>query len=423
MARVLVLGATGFIGRHVVAALERAGHEVIRGVRQPPAGAGERYVAIDYLHDHDAALWVPRVSDVDAVVNAVGILRERGDIRFEALHIRAPAALFRACLQAGVRRVVQISALGADEEARSGYHRSKKAADDVLTALPISSAIVQPSLVYGGDGTSARLFTTMAALPLIPLPGEGRQRVQPVHVDDVAALVVRLVGPAAHVTGRIAAVGARAITMREWLAMLRAGMQLPPARFLRMPRMVVVLGAALGNLFPQALLDSETLAMLERGNTASPENMTAILGRAPRDPSSFIDAQFARPIATAAKLRWLLPVLRAAVAALWIATGIVSLGVYPVEASYALLARTGITGTAAVVALYGAALLDLALGIGVYVVRRRRWLWRVQIALVLAYTAIMTIKLPEYWLHPYGPLTKNLPLLAALLLLHELEEQ
>jgi hypothetical protein len=68
-------------------------------------------------------------------------------------------------------------------------------------------------------------------------------------------------------------------------------------------------------------------------------------------------------------------------------------------------------------ALYGAALLDLALGLGILLLQRRRWLWIAQIVLMLGYTAIITWRLPEYWLHPFGPILKNLPLLAALGLL------
>jgi hypothetical protein len=105
----------------------------------------------------------------------------------------------------------------------------------------------------------------------------------------------------------------------------------------------------------------------------------------------------------------------------WIATAIVSFGVYPVEDSYALLARVGLTGTAAAVALYGAAALDLAFGIGILVLEDRRWLWRAQIALIVGYSVIIAIFLPEQWLHPYGPMLKNLPMLAAILLLHELD--
>jgi hypothetical protein len=161
--------------------------------------------------------------------------------------------------------------------------------------------------------------------------------------------------------------------------------------------------------------------MLLRGNVASAAGISAVLGRAPRPVESFIDERAAPAIANEARLGWLLPLLRYAVAIVWIVTGVVSLGVYPVAGSYALLARVGLTGAAASIALYGAALLDLAFGVGSLALRRRRWLWRAQMLVIVGYTAIISFCLPEFWLHPYGPLTKNLPMLAGILALHELE--
>jgi hypothetical protein len=102
-------------------------------------------------------------------------------------------------------------------------------------------------------------------------------------------------------------------------------------------------------------------------------------------------------------------------------TGIVSLGIYPVEQSYELLARTGVPAALRPLALYGAALLDLAFGVATLALRSARWLWLAQIALIAAYTVIISVRLPEYWLHPYGPILKNLPMLALLLLLFVLD--
>ena len=87
-----------------------------------------------------------------------------------------------------------------------------------------------------------------------------------------------------------------------------------------------------------------------------------------------------------------------------------------------MLERVGLTGAFATAALYGAALFDIALGFAT-LLKPRRLLWKVQIALILAYTAIITVFLPELWLHPFGPVVKNLPMLAALVLLHELDEE
>jgi hypothetical protein len=138
-----------------------------------------------------------------------------------------------------------------------------------------------------------------------------------------------------------------------------------------------------------------------------------------------LPAQVGSPgsVADWARLNWLLPLMRFAVATVWIVTGILSLGIYPVDASYALLARVGLAGWAATVALYGAALLDLVLGIATLVLRRRIGLWRLQMAIIVGYTLIITFALPEFWLHPFGPVLKNVPLLAAIVLLHALERR
>jgi hypothetical protein len=122
-------------------------------------------------------------------------------------------------------------------------------------------------------------------------------------------------------------------------------------------------------------------------------------------------------------LGWALPALRLALAALWIWTAVVSFGLYPVQQSYELLARVGLHGAVATVALYGAAALDLALGL-LTLAAPARWrpaVWLAQLALVAGYTLLITVFLPEYWLHPYGPVSKNLPIMAAIALLWGLE--
>lgn len=422
---VLLTGSSGFIGRHLAQALFMAGHEVVCAVRNPVAAADQRfrYIAADFSRDLEAAIWLPRLAGIDVVINAVGIIREQGTQSFEALHRQAPCALFSACLAAGVRRVIQVSALGADEAAASRYHLSKKAADDYLASLPLPSAIVQPSLVYGPDGASARLFATLASLPLIPLPGQGSQAIQPVHIDDVTAAIVTLAGLPLTGSARMPLVGPAPLTLRQFLEKLRWQMRLGQAHFLPVPMQLVKLAARFGSLMPASLLDSDTLYMLERGNTASASALAALLQRAPMPVEQFIGVADISQVRLQARLHWLLPLLRWSIAAVWIVTGIVSLGLYPVADSYALLARVGISGWLAPVMLFGAAIMDLALGMAILLMKRRRWLWCAQLAIILFYTAIISWRLPEFWRHPYGPLLKNLPMLAAIWLLLELEER
>ena len=104
---VLLLGADGFLGRHLQIALETAGHTVRRGVHRPVRRADE--IAVDYARDVDPDAWRGRLNGVDAVINTVGILREGRGRRFDAIHDQAPRALFAACREAGVRRVIQVS--------------------------------------------------------------------------------------------------------------------------------------------------------------------------------------------------------------------------------------------------------------------------------------------------------------------------
>ena len=173
--RILLTGATGFIGGHLAGALRAAGHRVLEVRRRATDPAN--HIEADFARDVNAAFWRDKLAGVDCVINAVGILREHGEQTFERIHTRAPRALFEACAQSGVRRIIQISALGADD-GTSGYFRSKHEADLYLATLTLDWTIVQPSVVYGPGGTSARLFTMLASLPLIPLPGEGRQALE-----------------------------------------------------------------------------------------------------------------------------------------------------------------------------------------------------------------------------------------------------
>jgi hypothetical protein len=228
--------------------------------------------------------------------------------------------------------------------------------------------------------------------------------VQPIHIDDLTEVIVKLISVPMKI--RLQAVGPREISLREWLRLLRAQMGLGRAHFVEIPRALVP-------------IDRETLQMLDRGNTASPETIARLLRRDPRDPKDFVRASEGKALALRAKLDWLLPLLRASIGIVWIVSGVVSFGLYPVHDSLAMLQRVGL---ASPWVLYGAAAVDLALGVATFLVRRR-WLWRVQIALIVGYSAIISVFLPELWLHPFGPVLKNLPLLAALVLLHEIDEQ
>jgi uncharacterized protein YbjT (DUF2867 family) len=283
---ILLAGATGLIGGRLAAELADRGHTVHCLVRRmneslPTVCDGER-IRMDYAEVPDQQAWLPIVQRMDAVVNAVGIFRERSGQSFDAIHKQAPMQLFEACAQAGGVYVVQISALGADADARTAYHLSKRAADNYLRRLPVSAAIVQPSLIYAPEGSSARLFRLLATLPVLALPDGGRQSIQPLHVRDVVAGIANLVEQQPAGVQTIAFTGARAITLREYLATLRRRMGLGRQMVLAIPMRIAAAGATAAGRIGGSLIDAETLQMLARGNTAPNQAFSALLGRAAR---------------------------------------------------------------------------------------------------------------------------------------------
>lgn len=425
MSTILITGATGFIGSHLAAALANAGHSIACAIKDPAAknlDARFTYIPADFTSDFDTSIWKTRLRGVDVVINAVGILREHGQQTFASLHDRAPRALFGACAEAGIK-VLQISALGADEQARSRYHLSKKTADDFLLASWNRSVVVQPSLVYGPGGASAKLFTLLASLPVIPLPGLGDQQIQPIHIDDLTDAIIKLVETDQYFGCRVPLVGPKPLSLQRYLGELRHLMGLGNGTFLHVPLPLISIAAQASQWSGKGLMDVETWQMLQRGNTADASLTRNLLGREPRPPSAFVSPWGVAELRLSALLGWLQPVLRISLAVVWLVAGVVSMGIYPVEESYALLARVGITGSLAPVALYGASALDFAFGLGTLFLQHRKLLWIAQVTLIILYTVTITFFLPEFWLHPFGPLIKNLPILATIWLLYELEKR
>jgi uncharacterized protein YbjT (DUF2867 family) len=415
--KVLVCGASGFIGRAVCARLQEAGHAVLRGVRR--AGRpGE--VAIDYGADLQPAAWHARLLGVDAVVNAVGVIGENGAASFDVLHARAPAALFAACAAAGVRRVVQISALGAGHGG-SAYFASKRAADQALMSLPLEWIILRPALVFGREGASAALFCQLASTPVLLAPALGPARFQPVHVDDLALAVAAALDPATPARRVIDVAGDAVVGYDEMLAGYRDAMGLAPAPLLHIPAALMAGAAWVGGKIPGALLTPDNWQMLRAGcvpaqGSAGRAMLRELLGRPPRAIGDFITPAERGLFRLRALAAWRGVLLRWTLAIVWLATAIVSAFLYPPSGSLALLARVGLEGAPATAALYGAAVLDGALGIAC-IVRPRRALWLAQGVLVLGYSVAIAARLPEYLWHPFGPLLKNLPILAILFIL------
>ncbi|KAA0891276.1 complex I NDUFA9 subunit family protein [Oryzomonas rubra] len=185
--RVFIAGGTGFVGEHVSHELLRQGHQLRLLVHRrgaPPESVEQVEGDVTRPEDFGRA-----VAGCDAVMNLVGIIREfpgRG-VTFERLHVQATANMLAAAKQAGIRRYVQMSALGTRPDAVSSYHRTKFRAEELVRNSGLDWTILRPSLIFGPkDAFVGMLARQMRLAPVAPVIGSGAYRLQPIHADDVA---------------------------------------------------------------------------------------------------------------------------------------------------------------------------------------------------------------------------------------------
>ena len=418
---VLVCGGSGCIGRAVVRALRWRGHRVVAASRN--GNTDGETMALDFMHARSPAACAEdlRARRIDAVVNCVGILMPGDDASFERVHIEGPVELFRGAALAGIGRVVQISALGIAATAQadeSAYLRSKRLADEALLGLDLDAAIVRPSLVFGPGSASAALFATLASLPVIGLPGHGRQRVQPIHVLELAEIITGLVERTGSARGVYELGGKEPIDYRRMLASYRAAQGLGEAIWLPVPMPLMALGALLAERVPQRVFSRDTLRLLEHGNLPARNAAPALLGRAPTSLAEGLAVTPPRPLLDT-RVDLALPVelgLRLALAFLWIYTAAISAWLPERSGVLELLARCGFVGPAGQAALAASCALNLTLG-ALTLLRPSVLLYAVQSGAVVGYTLTAAFNVPELTIDHCGPLLKNLPVLGCVLVL------
>lgn len=283
--RVLVLGGTGFIGRHAVAALRERGCRVAIGTRHPArhaasdAGIEHRPARMErLLHADD---WAALLQGCDVAVNCVGILRPRPGESWDRVHHLGPAALARACAARGLR-LVHVSALGLDAPVRSGFLRSKRDGERAIRAAGGDWHIVRPSLLDGEGGFGARWIRRVARWPLHPLPRGANGRLAALDVRDLGEAIARLAIEGAEPAREHELGGAALRTLAGHLAALRAMSASGPARVLPLPDWLTRGVAHLCDLLHWTPLSYGHWELLRRDNCPRANALPALLGRAPR---------------------------------------------------------------------------------------------------------------------------------------------
>ncbi len=193
MKKILVLGGSGFVGRHLCKELVRLQHRVTvptRDVSGTRGGQSLPSLELVQADVHDPAALARLVPGHDAVVNLVAILHG-GSLEFERTHVELVRKIARACQDAGVPRLVHVSALGAAKDAPSMYQRSKAKGEEVLQASPLDWTVLRPSVIFGEGDRFLTLFARLQSIfPIMPLAGADTL-FQPVWVGDVVSAIVQ----------------------------------------------------------------------------------------------------------------------------------------------------------------------------------------------------------------------------------------
>lgn len=296
MNRLLILGGTGFVGRALLALLvERSGggDRLVVPTRRWGHGTAVRSlpgVELVEADVHDHATLVRLAAGCDAVVNLVAVLHGNEE-RFRLVHAELPRLAANACLSAGVRRFVHISALGAASDAPSMYLRSKAAGEAVLQSSGLDLTVLRPSVIFGAEDKFLNLFARLQALaPAMPLAGASA-RFQPVWVHDVAAAIVRCLDQRLTIGQAYECAGPTVYTLADLvrLAGRWSGHERP---VLPLPDAVARLQALAMEMLPgEPLMSRDNLASMQVPNVAS--------GRVPGLPALGIEPTSLEAIAPA----------------------------------------------------------------------------------------------------------------------------
>ena len=272
--RVTVFGGSGFIGRHVVAALAERGFLIRNACRQPDlAGHLQPLGVLGQITSVQANIRVPwsverAIADADAVVNLVGILAEGGKQRFKAVQEDGAVTIARHAAARGAT-LCHVSAIGADPDGESIYARTKGRGEQaILEAVP-GATIMRPSIVFGPEDDFFNRFAAMARIaPALPLIGGGHTRFQPVYVRDVADAVAKAVAGEARPGTTYELGGPRVMTFRECLEEM---LEATHRRKLLAP-LPFGIASAMGSVMkylPGAPLTDDQVTLLKRDNVVS----------------------------------------------------------------------------------------------------------------------------------------------------------
>ena len=293
--KVFLTGATGFVGRHMLDRLLADGHAVRAALRGLPGQTARLVSHTQHIGRKDDFQWVhgdivesTRLDEgmhgCDAVIHLVGIIVEKGSNTFERMHHLGTRNVVEAAKRAGIKRFVQMSALGVRANGVAPYQTTKWKGEEEVRRSGIPFCILRPSLIFGeGDGFVTQMMETMRSAPLFrPVPGSGKPRFRPIFIDDVTACFFSALTADAATNQTIELGGADELTLNEVLAEIArcAGVRKPAVHI---PLPLMFAGAAvMQKLLRNPPVTTDQLRMLREGSTCDIGPMKRIFGIDPR---------------------------------------------------------------------------------------------------------------------------------------------
>ncbi len=427
--RILVTGGYGFIGSQVTATLNAAGHEVIIGAHDLKESKllfpDNTALSCNFIHDTDTDVWLPRLQNIDAVVNCVGILQSHSQKVIEAIHFQTPKALVNACMQTGVQKFIHISARGATDRIDVPYAKTKFAFEKYLEALEYDWIILRPSLVYGpGAYGGTALFRALAAMPcLIPVVGDGKQLFQPIHIRDLSESILIILDKPDVSRIALDAVGPESKTLESILKLLRSWLGFGTAPVVHIPLPLIRFLSYFGDWFRDIPINTTSYKMLDFNEVTPVEPLIETVGFRP----ATMEESFMMEPSTAqdrwhARLYFLKPLLRISIGLLWVLSGLIPLLIIPQYAIDFMMKTAGLSGPVGKFAFYASSCLDVLLGLATLANWRIKFIGGLQIFLIVFYTLIFSFLIPLYWMDPMGGYLKNIPLLIATMVMMAMAE-
>lgn len=286
MQRIFVTGGTGFVGKHVIRSLLGQGLRVRALVRRGSERDLQDFPSVERVPgDVLAPDPLPAaVQGCAAIVHLVGIIRERPSrgVTFAALHADATRNMLAAARAAGVRRFLHMSALGTRPGARARYHQTKWAAEEAVRASGLDWTIFRPSIIFGrGDELVTMLAQMIRRLPVVPVLGSGRYRLQPIAVEQVGDAFARAVRSERSVGQIYTVAGPVDYPFLEILARIGRALGRPRVRTVHVPLGPVRAATSVLQALPFFPLTRDQLTMLEEDNVGDPTAFYADFGLSP----------------------------------------------------------------------------------------------------------------------------------------------